>query len=88
VDEHDIGIATAAGIERLAGALNGGRMWLNRPESCVDVVEETTMELSCAEAAAIPESRASAAKPITIQRDCMAIVLPVVALSIKPAVRH
>src|SRR5262245_10196449 len=29
-------------------ALNSGRMWLNRPESCVEVVEATTMDLSCA----------------------------------------
>src|SRR4051812_36094432 len=31
-------------------ALNSGRMWPNRPESCVDVVEATTIDLSCANA--------------------------------------
>ncbi len=31
-------------------ALNSGRMWPNRPESCVDVVEATTIDLSCATA--------------------------------------
>jgi hypothetical protein len=31
-------------------ALNIGRMWLNRPESCVEVVEATTIDLSCATA--------------------------------------
>ena len=30
-------------------ALKIGRMWPNRPESCVEVVEATTMDLSCAE---------------------------------------
>src|SRR5436190_2243151 len=29
-------------------ALNSGRIWPNRPESCVDVVEATTIDLSCA----------------------------------------
>src|SRR5262249_16821569 len=33
-------------------ALNSGRMWPNRPESCVDVVEAATMDLSCAPAGA------------------------------------
>src|SRR2546421_12931575 len=33
-------------------ALNSGRIWLNRPESCVDVVEATTIDLSCASAGA------------------------------------
>src|SRR5262249_34987518 len=28
--------------------LNSGRMWPKRPESCVDVVEATTIDLSCA----------------------------------------
>ena len=31
-------------------ALNIGRMWPNRPESCVEVVEATTIDLSCATA--------------------------------------
>ena len=29
-------------------ALNSGRIWPNRPESCVEVVEATTIDLSCA----------------------------------------
>ena len=33
-------------------ALNSGRMWPNRPESCVEVVEATTIDLSCASAGA------------------------------------
>ena len=33
-------------------ALNIGRMWPNRPESCVEVVEATTIDLSCAQRAA------------------------------------
>src|SRR6516165_2211384 len=32
--------------------LNSGRMWPKRPESCVDVVEATTIDLSCAGAGA------------------------------------
>src|SRR5690348_15685366 len=28
--------------------LKTGRMWPNKPESCVDVVEATTIDLSCA----------------------------------------
>src|SRR5215468_4530687 len=41
-------------------ALNSGRMWRNRPESSVEVVEATTMLLSCA-AASAGISRAAAA---------------------------
>src|SRR6516164_5010397 len=44
--------------------LNSGRMWPNRPESCVDVVEATTMDLSCAEASDI----CARAKAITNER--------------------
>src|SRR5713101_4106149 len=33
-------------------ALNSGRMWPNSPESCVDVVEAATIDLSCAKAEA------------------------------------
>src|SRR5262249_9528700 len=43
-------------------ALNSGRMWPNRPESCVDVVEATTMDLSCARAGAAATSVMVAAK--------------------------
>ena len=45
-------------------ALNSGRMWPNRPESCVEVVEATTMDLSCAEASDI----CARAKAITNER--------------------
>src|SRR5215831_5633677 len=44
--------------------LNSGRMWPNRPESCVEVVEATTMDLSCAEASDI----CARAKAITNER--------------------
>ena len=42
-------------------ALNSGRMWPNRPESCVEVVEATTIDLSCARAGASAASERSAA---------------------------
>src|SRR5262245_36402969 len=44
--------------------LNSGRMWPNRPESCVEVVDATTMDLSCAEASDI----CARAKAITNER--------------------
>src|SRR5215471_8237829 len=40
-------------------ALNSGRMWPNRPESWVEVVEATTIDLSCAAAGAM-QSRVAA----------------------------
>src|SRR5262249_6824799 len=40
-------------------ALNAGRMWPNRPESWVEVVEATTIDLSCAAAGAM-QSRVAA----------------------------
>src|SRR5262245_36857720 len=44
--------------------LNSGRMKPYRPESCVEVVEATTMDLSCAEASEI----CARAKAITNKR--------------------
>jgi hypothetical protein len=49
-------------------ALNSGRMWPNRPESCVDVVEATTMDLSCASAGAAATSVMVAAKTTRLRR--------------------
>src|SRR5262249_20165073 len=49
-------------------ALNSGRMWPNRPESCVDVVEATTMDLSCARAGAAATSVMVAAKTTRLRR--------------------
>src|SRR5262245_30240118 len=48
-------------------ALNSGRMWPNSPESWVDVVDATTIDLSCAVAALLP-SRVAAAAAITSMR--------------------
>src|SRR4051812_49739667 len=55
-------------------ALNIGRMWPNRPESCVEVVEATTIDLSCAEA--WPANTALAAIAISIRRDSVFIGCP------------
>src|SRR5262245_4724241 len=41
-------------------ALNSGRMWLNRPECSVDVVEATTMDLSCARTGAAARAMVAA----------------------------
>src|SRR5215468_4904457 len=49
-------------------ALKSGRMWPNRPESCVDVVEATTMDLSCARAGAAATSVMVAAKTTRLRR--------------------
>src|SRR5262245_48095624 len=49
-------------------ALNSGRMWLNRPESCVEVVEATTMDLSCARTGPAPTSATIAAKTSRLRR--------------------
>src|SRR5260221_7818200 len=42
-------------------ALNSGRMWPKRPESSVDVVEATTIDLSCAMAQALNSRLAATA---------------------------
>src|SRR3954469_1254670 len=55
-------------------ALNIGRMWPNRPESCVEVVEATTIDLSCAEA--WPANTALAAIAISTRRDSVFIGCP------------
>src|SRR5438132_1190833 len=50
-------------------ALNSGRMWPNRPESCVEVVEATTIDLSCARAGVDgAPNRTTAATPTTRRR--------------------
>ena len=60
VHEHDVSVAAPAGVERLPGAyattftvmpvffLNSGSRYSKRPESCVDLVEATMIDLSCA----------------------------------------
>src|SRR5215831_18860759 len=49
-------------------ALNSGRMRPNKPESCVDVVEATRMDLSCARAGAAATSVIVAAKTTRLRR--------------------
>src|SRR4051794_1291187 len=55
-------------------ALNIGRMWPNSPESWVEVVDATTIDLSCAEA--WPANTALAAIAISIRRDSVFIGCP------------
>src|SRR5262245_60335406 len=49
-------------------ALNSGRMWPNRPESCVEVVEATTMDLSCARTGPAATRATVAAKTSRLRR--------------------
>src|SRR6516225_8213854 len=49
-------------------ALNSGRMWPNRPESCVEVVEATTMDLSCAHTGPAATRETVAANTNTLRR--------------------
>ena len=74
-------------------ALNSGRMWPNRPESWVEVVEETTIDLSCARAAERrPRARQGGGTMRSARRRsaCMTILLSAgdVSGSVKPAVRR
>src|SRR5690349_13950754 len=51
-------------------ALNNGRIWPNNPVSCVDVVEATTMDLSCAADDAVKtvrETRASSRRRVSMR---------------------
>src|SRR5262249_13742545 len=60
VDKHDVGVPATTGIECLPSSLcehlhinpglvlNRGSMWLNKPESCVEVVDATTIDFSSA----------------------------------------
>ena len=52
-------------------ALNSGRMWPNRPESWVEVVDDTTIDLSCASAVAPPSTAAVAARTSSVRRVSM-----------------
>ena len=49
-------------------ALNSGRIWPNRPESCVEVVEATTIDLSCAQRGACAEQRGGGGDAMSSER--------------------
>jgi hypothetical protein len=42
---------------------NSGRMWPNRPDCSVDVVDDTTMNLSWAPVAGVPSTRSAPTIP-------------------------
>jgi hypothetical protein len=46
-------------------------MWPNKPESCVDVVEETTIDLSCADAIEGQVMAAAIANEKSVRRVCI-----------------
>src|SRR5262245_39557691 len=52
-------------------ALNSGRMWPNKPESCVEVVDATTIDLSCATAGGAPTTAARAKATSSVRRVAM-----------------
>ena len=78
--ENHVGIAAAAGVERLAGTLRDdfhldpGLLLEQREnvpkqaESCVDVVDDTTIDLSWAETGALDRTAAAATAAMSIRR--------------------
>src|SRR5262249_17799125 len=52
-------------------ALNSGKIWPNSPESCVEVVEETTIDFSAFARAGETASRATKAPKTVSSRDIL-----------------